>query len=227
VIAYRRPQAGIYAQNRYRRGLKAYRKRMRTPLLVVLVPMFFVFWVIVFSRRLDPWSVAAGAIAATALALADFVRGDPPQHVQNWKRGAEGERKTEKALRPLEKRGWSVRHDIERPGRANMDHVVVGPRGQFVLETKNVSGTVSVEDGCLVVRLFDDPDETWRYRALAGRVKAQAAEVSRQLRHRSGRAPWVQPVVVVWGDFAQKLVEADNVVYVHGDHLRDWLTDAA
>jgi hypothetical protein len=34
---------------------------------------------------------------------------------------------------------------------------------------------------------------------------------------------WVQPVVVVWGDFEAGFVDADGVVYVHGDHLVDWL----
>lgn len=199
---------------------------MRTPLLVVLVPMFFVFWVIVFSRRLDAWSVAAGALAASAFALADFVRDDPPQYIRNWKRGAEGERKTERVLRPLEWAGWSVHHDVQRTGRANLDHVVRGPRGHFLLETKNVTGRARVEGDCLVVRQVDDPDEVWRYKGLAKRVKAQAAELSAQLARKSGRPHWVQGVVVIWGDFAQRFVEADRLVYIHGDCLHDWLSSS-
>jgi hypothetical protein len=52
--------------------------------------------------ELDLWSVAAGAAMTSAVAFLIFVRDDPPQHVANWRRGAEGERKTEKTLRPLE-----------------------------------------------------------------------------------------------------------------------------
>ncbi|MGZ4356396.1 MAG: nuclease-related domain-containing protein [Gaiellaceae bacterium] len=199
---------------------------MRTPLLVVLVPMFFAFWVIVFSRKLDPWSVAAGALAATAMAFADFVRGEPPQHIQNWRRGAEGERKTERILRPLGKHGWSIRHDVQKDGRANVDHIASGPRGNFLLETKHVTGSVTVDDGCLVVRQFDDPDEVWRYKTLANRVRGQAAELSDQLSKDTGHRTWVQGVVVIWGEFPAKFVEADRLVYIHGEHLRAWLTSS-
>jgi hypothetical protein len=33
-----RVRAGLYAQDRYKRGLRAYRRRLRTPLLIVVVP---------------------------------------------------------------------------------------------------------------------------------------------------------------------------------------------
>lgn len=97
---------------------------MRAPLLAALAPMLLLVVAVISWRRLDPWSLAAGTVIATVVALFIFVRDDPPQHVQNWGRGAEGERKTERALRPLEKKGWTVEHDIQRGGRANLDHVV-------------------------------------------------------------------------------------------------------
>jgi hypothetical protein len=33
----------------------------------------------------------------------------------------------------------------------------------------------------------------------------------------------VQPVVVVWGDFRQRVVEDGGVAYVQGDELVEWL----
>jgi hypothetical protein len=30
-------------------------------------------------------------------------------------------------------------------------------------------------------------------------------------------------VLVIWGDFEQRRVEADGIAYVHGDELADWL----
>jgi hypothetical protein len=67
------------------------------------------------------------------------------QTTEAWATGAAGERRTAELLAPLEKEGWIVLHDRRMPGsRANIDHVVVGPPGVFVVETKNYSGTVSI-----------------------------------------------------------------------------------
>jgi hypothetical protein len=223
MTIFRRAKAGLYAQGKYQRGLKAYRRRMRGPLLHVVVPMFLFFWAVVLTRRLDRWSVAAGAMATSAIALIMFVRDDPPQHVANWKRGAEGERKTEKALRRLERKEWVVEHDVQRDGRANLDHVVRGPRGAFLLETKNLAGTIALEDGMLTARQFDDPDEVYRYASLAGRVRGQAKELSARIRSETGRPTWVTAVVVIWGHFPESYVELNNVTYIAGARLTSWL----
>jgi hypothetical protein len=185
--------------------------------------MFVFFWAVVLTRRLDRWSVAAGAVATSAVALIMFVRDDPPQHVANWRRGAEGERKTEKALRRLERKSWVVEHDVQRDGRANLDQVVRGPRGAFLLETKNLSGTIALEDGMLTARQFDDPDEVYRYASLAGRVRGQAKELSARIRSETGRPAWVTAVVVIWGHFPEGLVELNNVTYIAGAKLSSWL----
>jgi hypothetical protein len=218
-----RSKAGLYAHGRYQRGVKAYRRRMRAPLLVVVAPLFFFFWAVALTRRLDRWSLAAGAVGAAAVALVMMVRDDPPQHVKNWQRGAEGERKTAKALRRLERQGWVVEHDLQREGRANLDHVVRGPRGPFLLETKNVSGTIALENGVLTARQFDDPDEVFRYVSLAPRVRGQAKELSGRIRDETGRPAWVTAAVVIWGHFPEGLVQLDNVTYIGGERLASWL----
>lgn len=38
-----------------------------------------------------------------------------------------------------------------------------------------------------------------------------------------GRAPWVQAVMVVWGDFPQARHEEESVVHVRGEEFRAWL----
>lgn len=47
--------------------------------------------------------------------------------------------------------GWSTIHDVRWPGRrlANVDHVVVGPGGVFVVDSKNWSGRITVTGGHL------------------------------------------------------------------------------
>src|SRR5437763_1262023 len=103
---------------------------MRTPLLFVVTPMLAFFWFVVFTHALDTWTVAATCVAAAATCLVIWVRDDAPQHLLNWRRGAEGERRTEKELRSLESAGWKVEHDIQQNGRANVDHVVTSPSGR-------------------------------------------------------------------------------------------------
>jgi hypothetical protein len=51
--------------------------------------------------------------------------------------GAEGEFITGEHLRPLEAEGYLVRHSVEVPGEVRpLDHVVIGPTGLFVVESK-------------------------------------------------------------------------------------------
>lgn len=68
-----------------------------------------------------------------------------------YERGAEGEQRTAAVLAQLPEGSWTVFHDLRWPGRryANVDHVVVGPPGVFVIDSKNWSGTISVRDNVL------------------------------------------------------------------------------
>ena len=67
---------------------------------------------------------------------------------EQWEKGAEGERSTAEALAALPADSWTVMHDVAWPGRprANIDHVVVGPGGVFVIDSKNWAGRVEVRD---------------------------------------------------------------------------------
>jgi hypothetical protein len=72
------------------------------------------------------------------------------RHAEMYERGAAGERRTADRLATLPA-GWVVLHDVRWPGRrfANIDHVVVGPSGIFVIDSKNWSGRVTLRDGVL------------------------------------------------------------------------------
>jgi Nuclease-related domain len=152
-------------------------------------------------------------LLSAAVALVMFVRDDPPQHVVNWRRGTDGERKTERALKTVEKAGFKVEHDLQRDGRANLDHVASGPRGIYLLETKNLTGTIRFQGGFLVASQFDDPDEIYRYQTLASRVRGQARDLSMRIGEKTGRRPWVNGVVVIWGYFPQQFIEDRQVAY--------------
>jgi hypothetical protein len=68
-----------------------------------------------------------------------------------FERGADGEEATARALSSLPADVWRVFHDLRWPGRprANLDHVVVGPSGVFVVDTKAWSGRITTEGGVL------------------------------------------------------------------------------
>src|SRR5690348_8553343 len=124
VLLSRNRAAGRYARDRYEKGLRAYRRRIRWPLFIVVVPIFAFGIGVMVSHRIDRWSLAAGAAIAVGIAFLMYTLDEPPQHIQKWKRGAEGERRTAKAIRALLRNGWAVEHDLQRDGKANLDHVL-------------------------------------------------------------------------------------------------------
>ena len=87
------------------------------------------------------WSVAAAAALWTASELWSV-----PAEIRAWRSGALGEERTAKALSELEAEGFVVLHDRRKAGSsANIDHVVVGPTGVFIVETKSYSGPLSIQ----------------------------------------------------------------------------------
>jgi hypothetical protein len=49
-------------------------------------------------------------------------------------------------LAGLERQGWAVLHDLAVPGsRANLDHLVIGPGGVFVIDSKQYRGRLQVD----------------------------------------------------------------------------------
>jgi hypothetical protein len=99
----------------------------------------------VLGRLLGPrlgLVVAPLAVAAAGWGL----RFRPSPAAVAWRRGAAGERRTARLLNPLERRGWAVLHDLAVPGsRANIDHLVIGPGGVFVIDSKHYRGHLQLD----------------------------------------------------------------------------------
>ncbi len=215
--------AGGYAEQRYRAGLRRWRRDLRRPILGFLLPLSLVTLLGATWFGGQEWWFAAGLITGGTLALFIVVRDLPPDHVVRWRKGADGERRTARVLEALAGEGWQSVHDLEKSRGGNTDHLLVGPPGVFLLETKNLSGKIAVEGGMLVRTWPDEPRRVWPEYRLARGVRRDAARVAEEVARTSGERVWVQPVVVVWGDFEARLVDADGVVYVHGDRLVEWL----
>jgi hypothetical protein len=83
-----------------------------------------------------------------------------------------------------------------------------------LLDSKRYSGGTRVEGDDLVSR---------GRRTSGGQFRAAAAALAEVLAQSLGKRPWVQALVVVWGDFPQRQCENDRVAYVHGGSLLQWL----
>jgi nuclease-like protein len=123
-----------------------------------------------------------------------------------------GKQKTEAVLRQLDD-DWSCEHDI--PHRRGMwDHVLVGPSGVYMLESKDLARPADVTADALCAG---------RWKQSAGRLRGEAIALKNEFTDLGVQATYVQPVVVVWGEFAQRRWEEGGVAYVQGAELLEWL----
>jgi hypothetical protein len=185
------PPAEIYAKVRYRRGLRSWRRWIRWRLLPVLAPVFLVAVVWGIGQHHNAAFFAgmiAGASATMFLAFREFA----PAYVENWGQGSEGELKTHNALATL---GWVLVDDVDT-GHGNYDHLLVGPPGVFMIETKNLTGITEIRGGVAWLRRRHDPDGDQPQTRLQPTVLGASAEVSRAIRERTRRHEWVRAIVV-------------------------------
>ena len=127
----------------------------------------------------------------------------------------EGEEATATALMALPP-SWVVLDDLDWPGGrfTNIDHVVIGPPGVFVIDTKNWSGRVVVENGVLAEGGHD------RNTAVFG-AAAAAVSVSRMVP--SLRPDYVHGVVCL-ADAESRASWVDDVLVCPSSQLAEQLT---
>lgn len=112
-----------------------------------------------------------GAALGASLVASWMVR--PDRDPERWLRGAAGEEATAALLAELPGRRWIVFHDRAVPGSAaNLDHVVVGPTGVWVIDTKSYRAPLRA--GWRSVRVGDHRIDTataaWEASVVADRL---------------------------------------------------------
>jgi Nuclease-related domain len=86
------------------------------------------------------------AVVVAAAGLGWLLRFRPSADTRTWQRGANGERRTARLLASLERHGWAVLHDLAIPGSAaNIDHLVIGPGGVLVIDSKQYRGRLRLD----------------------------------------------------------------------------------
>jgi Nuclease-related domain len=159
----------------------------------------------------------AGLLAVAAAAgLGWQLRFRSSADTRAWRRGATGERRTARLLGSLERRGWAVLHDLAIPGSAaNIDHLVIGPGGVIVVDSKRYRGQLRLDRHGMV----------WHGRRLL--VSAlrkvlwqadQADEVLGVAEVQVAAVVAVHGAAVPWG-----LVQADGVTIVPARRVPDLL----
>ena len=210
--------AGGFAEKRFRARRRAWRRRiwwLFPPFAGVLIAIPVAFGSLLAPEHLGfYWGLGIGLAVAVTAALID----SPPHHIERWRQGAEGEKATAKALRPLARDGWVLLNDLDT-GRGNIDHLLIGPPGVFLLDSKNLFGALSVKAGVLSVRWREDPDDGYENFRLAGQMRARACDLEKRLQRFGIDAP-IQPLVVLWGRFEQRSVLSRSVAWVHGKELQ-------
>ena len=144
---------------------------------------------VVLGRLLVPrLGLVVGVLVAIAAGWG--LRFRPSPDAGAWRRGAAGERRTAHLLGHLGRQGWAVLHDLAIPGsQANLDHLVIGPGGVFVIDSKQYRGRLQ----------FDPSGRLWHGRypltPVLRAVEFEADQAARVLADRQV----VVPIVAVHG----------------------------
>jgi hypothetical protein len=158
-------------------------------------------------------------VGGLAVVVAGWVlRFRPSPEAVAWRRGAAGERRTARLLGPLERQGWVVLHDLAVPGsRANIDHLVIGPGGVFVIDSKQYSGRLQL----------DPSGRLWHGRyPLAPTLRAVSFEADHAAQVLPDPGTAVVPVVAVHGaQVPWGKVVTDGVPVVPARRLPSMLRD--
>ncbi|QRN96845.1 NERD domain-containing protein [Archangium violaceum] len=136
-----------------------------------------------------------------------------PSMEQAWGKGADGEEHVGELLNQLQPLGWTVIHDLKiSSSGANVDHLVIGPPGVFVIDTKFVSGNVWVGGSNVMVGGFS--------KDYVEKLEAQAMRVREKLCNATGWGSlWVQGLLVFVEPNLTVKEQPNNVVVLSDDEL--------
>jgi hypothetical protein len=145
-------------------------------------------------------------------------------NARNWRLGARGEQAVAESLADpkLAAAGYRAFHDVPGDGKWNIDHVVVGPGGLFVIETKACVRRKPKWEQQEHIVLFDGKALRFPWRVdhrAHGQAEANARWVREKLAPYAPKDILVQPVIVVpgwWvesqGKFPTKAMNATYLV---------------
>ena len=159
-------------------------------------------------------SIALFGVGASLWALRSFlVAADCYAQIRNWRFGMRGEQAVAEKLadREIAAAGYVVFHDVpagSEKKKWNVDHVVVGPGGVFVLETKARSKRKATRDQDESKVIFDGEKLQFPWCVdwdVVGQVRASADWVRKLVEKVAPDGVLVQPVIAVPGWWVESL----------------------
>jgi hypothetical protein len=147
--AFGHPGASAHACYRRRRAAEWSLYQRALPLRLASVALAGLVAALAVDQVAPALAGWAGLVAAGLVGWR--LRFRVSRDARNWQRGAQGERRTARQLDRLARHGWVVFHDLAVPdSRANADHLIIGPAGVFLADSKNWRGHLAfAPDGTL------------------------------------------------------------------------------
>jgi hypothetical protein len=149
------------------------------------------------------------------------------RRLQNYKLGSQGEKIVGEKLEDLRKEGYKIFHDVVG-GNFNIDHIVVSPKGVFVIETKarskrkdgSTSGRNQSEyeiesDGQTITLKGKKPDDEPIKQALKN-----AEWVRELLKQRIGKEYPITAVIAYPNWYVKELTNNDKIWVLNPDYLK-------
>jgi len=171
---------------------------------------------------LPPMPVIHTAIAAVAIFVAIIMWRRSASQADRLQLGRRGEITVGQMLEELRSDGFRVFHDLAEEGY-NIDHVIIGPPGVFVIETKTLSmpegrkNTIHFDGQKVLIngRMPDrDPIE---------QVRACTDRVGEILKRTTGRSAPMRPVVLYPGWWVERQPKGADVWVLNPKALSEFL----
>ncbi len=149
---------------------------------------------------------------------------------RNYALGFEGERHTAQALQSLLAAGYTLYHDIPFVGPDgkpfNIDHVLVGPAGVFVIETKAKSKRSEAKGADAVKVRYDGktlafPDGSYAWGL--DQTRANAKHLAKELTRHTGEGVHVTGVLSLPGWYIEQTVPRVDPMALNSLRLPKWI----
>lgn len=190
-------------ENLYERYLLKWAVRIGFAVALACLALIERLWVL-GGFRPSPYLYTIFAAVAAAWAWWNIRRSF--EAAKNVRLGLEGERAVADTLAALAEDGYQVFHDLpSQRGDGNIDHVLVGPAGVFVIETKTRrkpilnGGDARVWYDGESVRVGEGPRDT----GPVAQARAAADEVKQYIESTTGLKVRVMPVVLYPGWYVE------------------------
>jgi hypothetical protein len=195
----------------------------------IVAPAFFIMiavisWISYFDKTIPhPIFFTTIAIVMTGWSIYKIIKAR--KELKSLKQGRDGEREVGMNLELLREQGLKVFHDIQGKD-FNLDHVLVGTQGIFVIETKTYSKPLKGE--CKVVYDGEKLSYNGTFESDKPLIQARAGALwlKNQLKDSTGRDFNVHPIVVFPGWFTESKVPLKDIWILNPKGLDKFMRNA-